>query len=209
MRRFEARLGKTELRIGLPQSLGPGAGSGARLIDLIDGDKLAAEKRLEAVQIVICVLEFDGCLLHRGFGVIDIGARLIDGGSCFDDGGVGGASGRIGSRRRADLRTDLPLLIRDLSFERGLLGFGILERIQVRRIVDIEQQLSLFDELIVVDRQFRNRPVHYRCDADEVSEDFGVVGTRLQTDFPHDQQSGDEGSQGREPRDHAKAASVL
>src|SRR5579862_6161039 len=73
--------GQCELRTSLLERLLASYFGGACQIDLIDGDKLLCQQRLETLEVVTGVGKF--CLgpLYRGFGIAYVSLRLIDGGA--------------------------------------------------------------------------------------------------------------------------------
>ena len=148
-------LGEKDLRALLFDGLLPCSDGGPGLFHLIYGDELLGQQRLDTVIVVGRVEQF-------GVGAVE--CRLSVGNICFGfvhrscgtvdvrSGAVGVCAGRSYG---AYLGGNGSALVADLPLERAEVRSGPLERILIGAGVDLKEQLALFDESVVLDRERR------------------------------------------------------
>jgi hypothetical protein len=116
-------------------------------------------------------------------------ARLIYGRSPSSDVGCAGLNIGLRDGHCAHLGSDPAALITNLHLQRRLFGNRSLQRIAVRPVVDFEQEIPLFDKLVVAHIQTQNRAFHLRGNADKVGEYLAIIGSRMEVLIIYDHQA--------------------
>ena len=167
------------MRAQLLHRLLPRGHRGSDLVDLVYGDKLLGQQRLNAMKVVGLVSQFgvgavEGRLrsrnicfgfAYRGCGAIDVRASAI----------------RIGPGcpYRAHLRSNRPSLIDDLALQRTQIRSRLFQGVFVGPWIDLEEQLALFAELVVLNSKLGDGAVNLRSDADKVGKYFRIICARV------------------------------
>ena len=190
----EAGLGQFQLRFRLVSGLRTRDLQGARLVYLVDGDKLTRQQWLNPVQVIRGIHELRIGAVDGVPGAANISLCLFDGGGSAGNAGLGAQHTRLGHIDAARFGGDDAALVADLAFERLLVRAGMGESIGIRAFIDIEEWIAGLHLLIVGDIQMGHGSVDEWGHADVIREDFGIISARIGIDLMNDEQ-----------RDHARA----
>ena len=131
------------------------------------------------MQIAVGIGPFRFRAINALFGLGHVSLCLFDGGCQAGYVGRRTIDVRPGCGNSTDERCNPALFVSNLSFQRSLFRDRSFKSVLIRTLVDFKQQFTLFHSLVVVHIETRDRSLHLRCNADEVSQNLDIVRSRM------------------------------